>query len=269
LNSPAPITLTTDLGLKDYYVASVKASIHRQLPGALIFDISHHVSPFNSEEAAWQIRNAFPDFPEGTVHIIGVNPELTAETPHLVVKSEGQYFVGADNGVFSLILDKIPDTVVELNMLLEVDRITFPSRDVFAKAACFLARGGAPEVLGKRVEGIRQATDVRPQITHDSIKGRVVYSDNYGNAHINITESIFKEVGRGRAFRILMRSSKFGISKISPNYHTAKQGDAVAVFSHNGHLEIAINKGAPGNGGGANRLLGLEPGASIIIEFRD
>ena len=107
----AIITLTTDLGLKDSYVGSIKGAILKELPSVSIVDISHQISKFDITEAAFVLRTAFHDFPEGTVHIIGVNTEATLTTPHVVVQYRNQYFVGSDNGIFSLIFDANPDKV--------------------------------------------------------------------------------------------------------------------------------------------------------------
>ena len=99
------ITLTSDWGTKDHYLASVKGVILKQIPEARIVDISHNISPHNLTEAAFIIRNCYHDFPEGTIHIIGVSTIESEHTPHTIICTEGQYFIGADNGIFSLIFD--------------------------------------------------------------------------------------------------------------------------------------------------------------------
>ena len=96
------ITLTTDLGMKDSYLASVKGSIYTQLPEVKIVDICNQISAFNIQEASFILRNCYKDFPTGTVHIISVDDELSIENEHLAVKQDGHYFIGANNGIFSL-----------------------------------------------------------------------------------------------------------------------------------------------------------------------
>ena len=103
----AIITLTTDLGSKDSYLASVKGAIYNQIEDVKIIDITNDILPFNVQEAAFVLRNCFKDFPIGTVHIISVDDELTVHNEHLAVKANGHYFVGADNGLFSLLLNEI------------------------------------------------------------------------------------------------------------------------------------------------------------------
>jgi len=215
------------------------------------------------------LRNAMVDFHEGTVHIIGVNPDVTPSTPHLAVKFNGQFFIGADNGVFSLICDAQPESVTELNMLLDTDVRTFAIRDVFAKAACFLASGGTPEVIGKRVDGIQLKDDFTPSADGNFIRGKVIYVDGFDNAHTNISEQMFKSVGLNRPFDLLLRTTKYKITKVHRSYDAVPVGQAVALFSTSGMIELAINKGAPGSGGGAGQLLGLRPGDPINIAFHD
>ena len=88
----AIITLTTDYGTKDYHAASVKGSILRELPDAHIVDVTHEIRPFNLSEAAYVLRNAYKDFPKGTIHIIGIDSELTESKPHLAVEVDGHFF---------------------------------------------------------------------------------------------------------------------------------------------------------------------------------
>ena len=127
------ITLTTDLGLKDYYVSSIKASILNQYPDATIVDISHDVPKFDIAQAAFIVKNAMKDFPPGTIHILGVKPGASAATPHIAMYINGQYFIGADNGIFSLIFDQDPEKVVELTINQDTDLLTFPTKNIFVK----------------------------------------------------------------------------------------------------------------------------------------
>jgi S-adenosylmethionine hydrolase len=263
----AIITLTTDMGLKDYYVASVKGAILSQYNEATIIDISHEIPPFDIATASFVIRNTYSDFPKGTVHIIGVNPEADVDTNHLAAEFDGHFFVGADNGIFSLLFDRTPDNVVELNLSQDTDELTFPTKDVFVKAACHLARGGTLEVIGRRTEEIRQRELFRAVVEGSIIRGQVIYIDGYGNVISNITESLFKEVGKGRPFTIYFRRASYDIHKIHNTYHDVPEGEKVALFSATGYLEIAINKGVEGSGGGANKLFGLKLNDTVRIEF--
>jgi S-adenosylmethionine hydrolase len=263
----AIITLTSDMGTKDHYVAAVKGAIITQYPEARIVDISHSISPFSNGQAAFVLRNAYPEFPKGTVHIIGVNPETDGQTPHMVVRHNGHYFVGADNGIFSLLFDGQPHEAFELTMKLDDDFATFPTKSVFVKAACHIARGGTPEVIGRKVTHVREQIGFRPAVDAQSIRGKVMYVDSYGNLMTNIPEGLFKEVGRGRPFRITFGRTDDDITRISKGYADVPPGDPVAFFNANRLLEVAINKGATGAGGGAAQLFGLREEDPVRIDF--
>ncbi len=263
----AIITLTTDMGLKDHYVAAVKGAILSQFAEAVIVDVSHQVKPFDIAEAAFILRQAWPEFPKGSIHIIGVNPEADGRTPHLVVRHDGHYFIAADNGVFSLLFDGRPQEAFELTMKLDDDHAAFTTKTVFVKAACHIARGGTPDVIGRKVVQTRELIGFQPTSDAASIRGKVVHVDTYGNLVTNVRKQLFNEVGKGRTFRISFGRSDDDISKIDNTYADVPQGERVAFFGASGLLEIAVNKGVEGSGGGASRLFGVGVTAPVRIEF--
>ncbi len=256
---PPVITLTTDLGLKDYYVASVKAAILSQCSDAVIIDISHNIPQFDILQTAFVISNSYRDFPEGTIHIIGVMPDKNNEFRHIAALCDNQYFIGADNGIFSLIFNRKPEKIFELNIKSESE--TFPIKDVFVKAACHLARGGKPEIIGKPIKEFFQRAAFNAVVTENSIRGTVVYVDDFGNAFINITEHLFRQNLKGRQFLISFRRGGHKIQNISRNYSDAPAGERLALFSANGFLEIAINMG------NASELLGLHLNDIVMMDF--
>lgn len=265
----AIITLTTDMGARDHYVAVVKGSILSQEPTATIVDVTHEVKPFHTAMAAYVLRNAYPAFPAGTIHIMGVNPEADRFTAHVVVQHDGHYFIGADNGVFPLMLDGLPEAAWELTMKLDEDHAAFPVRGVFVKAACHLARGGTPATIGRPLKSLRELFHLTPTVKEDAIIGRVAYIDHYGNVMTNVKRTLFDDLHRGRAFRIHFGHSADDITALHATYSDVHQGQSLAFFNASGHLEIAVNKGVEGSGGGAARLLGLELGDAIRIEFSE
>jgi S-adenosylmethionine hydrolase len=265
----AIITLTTDLGLKDHYVATVKGAILSQLADATIVDVTHLITPFNTAQAAFVVKQAYPAFPRGTIHIIGVNPEADGLTPHLVVRHDGHYFIGADNGVFSLIFEGRPQEAFELTMKLDDDHITFPTRSVFVKAACHLARGGMPDIIGRKVVAINDMIGFRPATDPTSIRGKVVHIDTYGNLVTNVRRQLFDEIGRGRTFSIDFGSREDLITVLSNTYSDVPIGERVAFFGDSGLLEIAVNKGVEGSGGGAARLFGVHANDPVRIDFTE
>lgn len=256
----AIITLTSDWGLKDHYAGAVKGVILTKMPEARIVDISHSIPSFEIEQAAFVVRNSYPNFPAGTIHILGINTEESEKFAHTAVEIDGQFFIGTDNGIFSLIFDRKPDKIVELTISQESDFFTFSSRDRFVKAAVHLATGGKIEELGNAKDNIIEKILLRP--VHDSnvVKGHVMYIDSYENVITNITESFFKEARKNRKFSILFRS--YEINRISRSYTDVAPGEILALFDSNGYLEIAMNQG------NAAGLLGLEVKDMIRIEFR-
>ena len=257
------------MGLKDYYVAAVKGAIMSQLPEVQIVDISHQISPFDIAQASFVLRNCYSDFPKGTIHIIGINPFEKGDNQHLLIEYDGHYFIGADNGIFSLLFSKFPDKIFKLNIYEETAIQSFPTKNVFAKAACHIARGGTPEIIGTQIDEIKKRQLFRATAEKNVIKGTVIYIDSYGNVITNITLHLFKEIQQGRDFKIYLTRAGYTISKINQNYNEVSEGEKVALFSSSGYLEIAINKGVEGSGGGANKLFGLKISDTITIEFTE
>lgn len=256
------------MGLSDYYVAAIKGAILSELPQITIVDITHDVPKFDILKGAYNLKSAYKCFPEGSIHIVGINSleEFMADRKtisHVALKAAGHYFVGADTGIFSLILDMIPDEIVELNLLKEPLIATFPTQDVFAKAACHIARGGTLEVIGKKIPEIRRMVMHAAVAQTNSITGHVIYIDSYGNIITNVTKKLFDEVGQKRPFTLGLRNRRVDINSISKRYNQVPEGEPAAIFNHADYLEIAINQGA------ANKLLGFRESENIRIEFHD
>lgn len=258
----AVITLTSDWGLKDHYRGAVKGAILRQMPEAVVIDGSHDIPPFDLSQAAFIIRNFYPDCPDGSVHILGINTEASIESPHTLVFHKGHYFLAADNGIFSLIFDEAPEMIIELDIHQDSDYFTFSARDVFVKAACHIASGKPAEELGHRKENVLRRMAFQPVISGNLIKGKVIYVDNYGNAFANITETLFRSQIKNRKFAITFRSPSYRITQLSRSYQDVHEGEMLALFSTSGYLEIAINRGD------ACTLLGLKPDTSVVIEMQ-
>ena len=274
----AIITLTTDFGHKDHFVGAIKGTIYSELPDARIVDISHSISPFNIQECAYILKNSYKAFPKGTIHIVGVDAESTAENQHLAVYIDGHYFILANNGVSSLITSEIkPDKVVELK-IPNPHPGAFPVLEVFVKVACHIARGGTLEVVGKKFDALKELKEFAPRITNDgdTIVGSVIYIDNYGNVVTNIQKSLFNAYRKGRNFEMLARNKK--ITRIVNNYseiidfdlekqHRKGPGDLLALFNSANYIELAIYKSDPNTVGSASSLLGLDYRDTVIINF--
>lgn len=257
----ALVTLTTDWGFSSFYTGAVKGTLLNLIPGLTIVDISHQIPCYNILHASFVLRNAYSCFPEGTIHIIGVNTEASVKSPHIVVKHNGHYFIGADNGIFSLLFDTTSLVAVELELMQDSDYFTFSSRDVFSKAASIIAQTGGIEQLGRAYTHINERVHIRP-LTHESlIVGNVIFIDDYQNVFVNIDKSIFKKVAKGRPFRVNLRSKDQHLTKISRAYGDVPEGEVVVLFGTTGFLEIAINKGR------AASLLGFQLHDTVSIDF--
>ncbi|MCM4156878.1 SAM-dependent chlorinase/fluorinase [Gramella sp. AN32] len=274
------ITLTTDFGEKDYFAGAVKGAIYSELNDVRIVDISHSVSPFHISEAAYIIKNAYKSFPKGTIHIIGIDSELTPENKHLAVKLDDHFFICANNGILSLLAAEInPEKIVEINIHDKI-QTNFPVLDVFVKVACHLARGGTLEVIGKTISEIKYMREFEPLVNSEKnqILGHVVYIDNYGNVITNISRKLVETVGKGRDLNIQARRVNF--SEIHETYSHAinfniekekrmeEDGKKLAIFNSGGYVELAIYKSNPSSVGGAHTLFGLNYLDTVSINFK-
>jgi S-adenosylmethionine hydrolase len=269
------ITLTTDLGLRDHYVAALKGQLISQIEGCRIIDISHDVQPFNMVEAAYYINNVLNDFPKGTIHFVGVDhlPHVSianadANLYPIVMKLNGQFFVGCDNGLFSLINDyQEAEEIIQIDNFSATSSLRFPTRNIYVPAIVALCQGKTLKDIGESIKEIKKAYTPQPVVETNLIKGLVIHKDKYGNVIVNISEKLFMEIGAGNPFTIYFKSTEYFIDKISSNYYDVPEGEKLALFNENGFLEIAINKGVYGGGGGASSLLGLDVKDLIRVEF--
>ncbi len=273
------ITLTTDFGEKDHFAGAVKGAIYSELPTAKIVDISHSIAPFHIAEASYIIRNAYKSFPEGSIHIIGVDSELTPENKHIALKLDGHFFICANNGILSLIASEYkPEKIVEINIHDKVES-NFPVLDVFVKVAGHLARGGTLEVIGKSIPDIKQIKEMEPFFNSEQnqIRGSVIYIDNYGNVVTNISKKLFDKAGKGRKFTMRTRTATF--DEIHHTYSDAinfdtdqlhrEDGKKLAIFNSGGFIELAIYKSNPSTVGSAATLFGLEWRDTVTITFEN
>jgi len=255
------VTLISDWGMNSHYQASVKGNILRQIPDARIIDITHTLRPFDIMNCSFILRNAYPDFPAGSIHIVGVNTEAGPKSPHIVVKHRDMYFIGADNGVFSLLFEDMPIEAVELNIPQDSDYFTFSSRDVFVKAASLISGGEPLAKLGTPHTQLNRMYNFKPIITENKIEGKVIFIDDYENIFVNIDQETFKKTGKGRPYSIRFRSPGYSIHSLHKSYSDVAEGERLALFGTTGYLEIAMNRGK------AASLLGLGLTDKVSIEF--
>lgn len=256
----AIVTLLTDSGESDHYVAAIKAKIININPGIRVEDISHKIMPGDIAHAAFVLRSVFRDFPSGTVHLVGVDAVGNRGDAFIAVQLEDHYFVGCDNGLFGLISEKTQQQLVELNSI-NVIHTTFPERDIFAHAACKLASGISITNLGKPMAAFKKMIDRQVKATKKQITGSVIRVDGMGNLITNIPKAAFDTLSKGKIFTVQFGGEKF--RRIQTIYHQAEQGECFIVFNSLDLMEIGIYKG------NASELLGLAYDSTVNITFEE
>lgn len=271
------ITLTTDLGVLDHRVSSIKGSILNLAPNASIIDITHYIEPYNLMQTAYVVKNAYHHFPTGTIHMITVDSLYHKDRTFLVCKSEGHYFISPNNGLFSLIFQDVkPEKIYEITINNRFDDIVnFTPIDIFVPVVVHLCRGGIPEIIGREITEIKEVFFPKPNFneTEKMLIGEVIYIDHFGNAISNISKEFFDKYANSfENFKIKLRGYNLSkiVNKITDivshferelDYH----GNAAALFNESNLLEIGIYKSNKNNG--AYALMGLNIGTKIYITF--
>jgi S-adenosyl-L-methionine hydrolase (adenosine-forming) len=272
------ITLTSDFGLKDHHVAMMKGLIFKELKNVNIIDISHQITPFNLTEAGYIVRNAFKEFPKETINIIAVDSEYGIDNKLILIYYKNQYFLTANNGVISFIIDNLEEAdIYELNHNIN-EGLSSIRRMIFS--AIHLAKGGKPSIISKPIKQIKELVETKPKIDDNGsvITGSVIYIDNFGNVVTNITEKIFHFAkGSRKKFVINVRNNKINtihktykdIESSSNQTSEYSHGKTMAIFNSEGYLEIAVYKSDMSSTGGASSLLGLKYRDNIFIKFEN
>jgi S-adenosylmethionine hydrolase len=267
------VTLTSDTGLQDYYVAAMKGAILNQMQQPTIIDISHNIRPFDVANAAFQLRCCYQDFPKGTIHIIGVDSEpiLTGEKtsfPTIMLFKE-QFFIANDNGFFGCFLDEEhPDEIYQFTDILNhPEMVKFPTKNCLIPLAKRIAAGESIGSFASQTTAYKRAFMQKPVIEHLIIRGNVIHIDGYGNLITNISKADFNRFGEKTPFTIKYLNKEYYIDEINETYNNVTMGERVALFNSSGLLEIAINRGANGSTGGANKLFGMRQGDPVHVEF--
>jgi len=254
----AIVTLLTDSGESDHYVAAIKAKILGINPGLTLVDISHKIQPCDIAHGAFVLNSVFRDFPKGTVHLVGVNSTGSVGSVAIGLQLEDHFFVGSDNGLLGLISDKPHQQLVDINSINPVFT-SFPEKEIFAPTTAKLASGVSITTLGKPMASFKKMIGRSVKATRKLIAGHVMRVDNFGNLITNISQTDFDILSKGKTFTITFSGEKF--RRIHTNYFQADQGDCFLLFNSIGLLEIGIYKGR------ANELLGMEYDSAVSILF--
>ena len=259
--STSIITLTTDLGSRDHYAASLKGTLLSLAPNAQLVDVSHDISPFNILEAAFILKSCFKKFPVGTIHMVAVDPEGTSRTDTVVMDYQGHRFIAPDNGVLSLIRMGDPAECIKVDEAVMPplsEGRSFLALKRLAPSAALLATGAEFDELGEE-HTIKEFYWGEPSYTENSLRGVILHIDHFGNAITNITKDEFMRLKGSRSFQLFIRSLR--LPRIVTSYGDVSKGEALAIFAESGHLEIAIREGS------ASQLLGLKVHDMLTIEY--
>lgn len=254
----AIVTLLTDAGESDHYVAAIKAKILNFNPGLNIIDITHRILPCDIGHAAFVLRSVFRDFPKGTVHLTGIHATGQRNDAAIALQLEDHFFVGSDNGLFGLISDKAHQNLVELNTINSI-QTTFPEKDIFAPVAAKLASKVSITDLGKPMPTFKKMIDRQVKATKKQIAGHVIQVDNFGNLITNIPKEAFVILSDGKVYTIQFGGEKF--RRIHTQYNQVDEGECFILFNSLGLMEIGIYKG------NASELLGLAYDSMVNITF--
>jgi S-adenosylmethionine hydrolase len=255
------VTLLTDFGTKDDYVASMKGVILTQFPEARLVDLTHDVEPQDVMEAALILGNCYIHFPPGTVHCTVVDPGVGGDRKPIVVITEKHAFVGPDNGVFSRIyaLEEFVEVREITSREFQRNEIspTFHGRDIFAPTAARIARGESPADAGPILDSYIELRPPEPDVWKDVIKGEVIHLDGFGNIITNIRRSLFERLVADRRFEIEINGRK--IDRLTKTYDQAEVGKFLALFGSTEMLEISVR------GGSAEKRVGAGKGDTVTV----
>ncbi len=252
----ALITFLSDWGLSDHYTAGLKARILGRHPAQPIIDLSHQVEPYSLQHASYLLKSLCWRFPAGTVHVVAVGTYKKNSAHYIAVKLGEQYFIGADNGLFTLLGIERPTAAVRL---LPKEGKPEVASDLFAHAALFLATEKPIYELGPPVEQIERLIPRLPDAKPERIVGHVIHVDRFGNLITNIEREMVEGLMGERRLRINFRRER--IEDISVTYNAVEEGDYLALYNGLDLLEIAINQGS------AAQLLGMRVDSEVVVEF--
>ncbi|MBW2182394.1 MAG: SAM-dependent chlorinase/fluorinase [Deltaproteobacteria bacterium] len=264
------IALLTDLGSKDFYVGAMKGIIYSICPEVTVVDITHQITPYNLQEGSRTLYHTAKEFPPGTIFVAVVDPVTgTKRRPMVLLTLDGKYFVGPDNGIFSLVFREVG--VRKIYQIKNPKWLrqkgvskTFHGRDIFAPVAAHLAAGWPVEEVGPEIKAYSLLSSKPAKRRGNRIEGEVTAADRYGNVILNIPGKLFEEFGikRGTRLQVHFKNKKLMI-KWAATYGEVPEGEGVILISGGGFLELAVNRG------NAARKYGLEVGEAVILEKPD
>ncbi len=260
------ITLTTDFGLNDHFVGTMKGVILNIAPNAEIVDICHSVQPFDILDAALTLAESYKYFPVRTVHLVVVDPGVGSARRPIIASSDQHNFVAPDNGVLSLMYAReerlhVRHVASEHYFLTPISN-TFHGRDIFAPVAAYLAKGVDHEKFGPEVNDYVRFNAPKPKAADaKTIKGVVLKVDRFGNLITNFTPNDVPALFAPQAAGFKITVGKKEVTAMKTSYSAGAPGEVFGILGSMGYLEIAANRGA------ANQLTGAAKGTEVSISL--
>lgn len=244
---PKPIiTLTTDFGIRDPYVAEMKAVILSVSPNTTIVDIAHHIEKFNIRMGAYVLASAAPYFPKGTIHVVVVDPGVGTKRRPILIQTKHSYYIGPDNGVLALAaksqgIEHIYEITNRKLMLPKVSN-TFHGRDVFAPAAAHLANGTQSSEFGSEIQEVVMPEFAKIIRRKDMLVGEVMHIDGFGNIITNFREKDLESMDIKTTVNLKLKNTKLKL-KLCKAYEEVEPQKPLAIIGSHNFLEISINQG--------------------------
>ena len=256
------ISLTTDFGLKDPYVAEMKAVILNICLNAIIVDISHQVEKFNVRMGAYVLASASPYFPEGTINVAVVDPEVGTKRRPLCIQTRHGYFIGPDNGLLVLAakahgIEHVYELTNSRFMMPNVSS-TFHGRDVFSPAAAHLANGKLPSDLGRETRKITTPEFAKVIRRKIGLVGEVIHVDDFGNIITNVEEKDLAPMRNKKTAKVKVKNTWFTL-RFCRAYGEVKAQEPLALIGSHNFLELSINQG------NASKMFKAKNGDKIVL----
>jgi len=253
-NMPSIITLLTDFGLKDTYVAQMKGVILSISPETKIVDITHQIPPQDILQASYLLSTATKHFPKDTIHVVVVDPGVGSQRKAIAILTKKSLLIGPDNGVLTLVAEeegitKIVQITNKKYMLNKISK-TFHGRDIFAPAAAFLSKGIKLSDLGPELDSqdIEYLPFLKAKIIGKKIVGQIIHIDRFGNAVTNITKTITEKLGVNYGDIIIIKiNKKPKIEKricFKPTFSQVNKGETIALINSDDKIELSVNQGS-------------------------
>jgi S-adenosylmethionine hydrolase len=258
---PSIITLLTDFGTQDYFTGAMKGVILSRNPHAQIVDITHDIPPQDIHAAAFNLLSTYRDFPPRTIHLAVVDPGVGSDRRALIIECADQFFVGPDNGLFGWICERENQwrafALTNERFFRQPVSNTFHGRDIFAPVAAALSLGHESREFGPELNDIVHLEPLAPEKVDDTIRGRIIHVDRFGNCVTNLTNEILHSRGVPTAWKMILDGQE--INSFHPFFAEADAHEIFCTTGSAGFLEISVRNSS------AAKLLNVQRGQTVVF----